>query len=130
MFLPLGTVVAAGKFMIKYTFMQTVYRFAFSSGKGQMAYSWRTRRHTISIKVTTMLRLLYILGIIFAVVGVVTALRLFNIRTAEDFYQAQHGRKVSNEVSNMLFCSLLSQHHGRYPASALSSHILHAALSM
>lgn len=63
-----------------------------------------------------MLRLLYILGIIFAVVGIVAALRLFTIRTAEDFYQAQHGRKVSNEVSSMLLCSLLSQHQGRYHA--------------
>ena len=80
----------------------TIHRFAFSSGKGQMAYSWQTRRRTVSIKVTTMLRSLYILGIIFAVVGIVAALRLFNIRTSEDFYQAQRGRRVSNEVRSVL----------------------------
>lgn len=73
-----------------------------------MAYSCRTkRRKTVTIKVTTMLRSLYILGIIFAAVGIVAALRLFNIKTAEDFNQAQHGRRVSNEVHCFfLFLSL------------------------
>lgn len=65
-----------------------------------MAYSWQTRRRTASLKVTTVLRLLYIVGIIFAIVGIVAALHLFNIRTYEDFYSAQRGRTVSNKVSS------------------------------
>ena len=49
-----------------------------------------------------MLRLLNILGIIFAVVGVEAALRLFRIRSMADLHQAQHRRTVSNQVSSLL----------------------------
>ena len=44
------------------------------------------------------MRILHIVGIVFAVIGVVAALNLFSAKSENDFASAQQDRKTSNKV--------------------------------
>lgn len=64
-----------------------------------MGYTLRVGMHKRRISCATAVESLNYLGIAFAIVGVIAALRLFNASTLSELSTAQHGRTISNRVS-------------------------------
>lgn len=83
-------------------------RFNACSGRGNMGYTLRSGR---KISVPRILRLLYIVGIIFAIIGVVAAINLFNASTVSALNTAQHDRRTSNAVSPPLSALCMTPMH-------------------
>ena len=51
------------------------------------------------LSVARVMRILHIVGIVFAVIGITAALNLFSAKNANDLASAQQDRKTSNAVS-------------------------------
>lgn len=64
-----------------------------------MGFTLHVGMHKRRISYVTAVEPLNYLGVAFAIVGVIAALRLFDASTFSELSNAQHGRAISNRVS-------------------------------
>ena len=72
-------------------------RFELCSGKADVEVQLPIGGRKLSV--ARVMRVLHIVGVVFAVIGITAALNLFSAKNANDLASAQQDRKTSNAVS-------------------------------
>lgn len=78
------------------TWCNCLCRFELCSGKSHLEVRLPGGR---TVSVARLMRLLHIVGIVLAVIGISGAVSLFNAKTMADLASAQQDRKTSSRVS-------------------------------
>ena len=60
------------------------------------------------------MRLLHIVGIVFAIIGISAAVNLFSATTDSELASAQDDRSTSAKVSTAFLCNALPQHISQF----------------